>query len=384
MPIKKSDFIPQANPKASYLAQQAEIDAAIQRVLSSGCYILGEEVQEFEKVFGSYIGVPHSIGVGSGTDALELALRGHGVGAGDLVFTVSHTAVATISAIERCGGMPVLVDIDPMTYTLSPDKLEQTVKEFARDRESAKRMKAVIVVHLYGYPAEMPAILDISRKYEMVVIEDCAQAHGAMLHNKMVGSWGDAAAFSFYPTKNLGCFGDGGLVVCKDPELAARIKALREYGWQERYRSNFPGINSRLDELQAAMLRVKLPRLDQNNDRRRKIAIIYNQALATTPIRAPSASADISHAYHLYVVRSGQRDRLRQFLLAKGIGTAIHYPFPVHAQPAYLNRVFTGIGGLENTDKICHEILSLPMYPELCNAEILRIVQALKEWNQTT
>lgn len=383
MPTKKSAFIPQANPKAGYLAQQAEIDAAIHKVLSSGWYILGKEVQEFEEAFGAYIGVPYAVGVASGTDALELALRGHGIGPDDLVFTVSHTAVATISAIERCGGKPVLIDIDPKTYTLSPDKLAQAIKEYARDVRNAKHLKAVIAVHLYGYPADLPAILEIAGHYGMVVIEDCAQAHGAKLKGKMVGSWGDAGAFSFYPTKNLGCFGDGGLVVCKDPELAARMKALREYGWQQRYLSSFPGINSRLDEIQAAVLRVKLPKLSENNLRRREIAAFYDKALETAPIHAPSTSATISHAYHLYVVRSSQRDRLRQFLLAEKIGTAIHYPVAIHAQPAYLNRVLTGSSGLENTDNICQEILSLPMYPELRDEEILRIVQALQEWNKT-
>ena len=381
MPIKKSAFIPQANPKASYLAQKTEIDAAMHRVLESGWYILGTEVQEFEKEFAAYVGMPHAVGVASGTDALELALRGCEIGSGDLVFTVSHTAVATVSAIERCGATPVLIDIDPKTYTISPDKLEQTVQEFGRNPKFAQRLKAIIPVHLYGHPAELPAILGIARKYGMVVIEDCAQAHGARLQDRMVGSWGDMGAFSFYPTKNLGCFGDGGLVVCKDPELAARMRALREYGWQERYLSSFPGINSRLDELQAAILRVKLSKLDENNQRRREIADTFGRALATTTIHAPSASADIIHAYHLFVIRSGERDRLRQSLLAQGIGTAIHYPFAVHSQPAFRNRVFTGAGGMENTDKICQEILSLPMYPELHDEEILRIVQALGQWN---
>ena len=381
MPIKKSDFIPQANPKASYLAQKTEIDAAVHRVLESGWYILGREVQEFEQEFAAYVGMPHAVGVASGTDALELALRGCEIGRGDLVFTVSHTAVATVSAIERCGATPVLIDVDPQTYTISPDKLEQTVQRFYQNPKFAQRLKAIIPVHLYGHPADLPAILGIARKYGMVVIEDCAQAHGARLENRMVGSWGDLGAFSFYPTKNLGCFGDGGLVVCKDPELAARMRALREYGWQERYLSSFPGINSRLDELQAAILRVKLSKLDENNQRRREIAGIYDRALATTAVYPPFRSDDISHAYHLYVARSGQRDRLRQFLLAQGIGTAIHYPYPIHCQPAYRNKILTGKGGMENTDKICKIILSLPMYPELRDEEIFKIIDMLAKWN---
>jgi dTDP-4-amino-4,6-dideoxygalactose transaminase len=383
MAAKNSDFIPQANPKDSYLAQQAEINSAIQRVLGSGWYILGEEVQEFEKAFAAYVGVPFAVGVASGTDALELALRGHEVSSGDLVLTVSHTAVATVAAIERCGATPVLIDIDPKTYTISPDKLEQTARVFCQNPKFAQRLKAIIPVHLYGHPADLPAILDIARKYGMVVIEDCAQAHGARLQNQMVGSWGQMGAFSFYPTKNLGCFGDGGMLVCKDLKMAERVRALREYGWQERYLSSLPGINSRLDELQAAILRVKLAKLDENNQRRREIAGIYDGAMVTTAIYPPFRSDDISHAYHLYVVRSGQRDRLRQFLLAQGIGTAIHYPYPIHCQPAYRNRILTGQGGMENTDKICKTILSLPMYPELRDEEIFKIIDAVVKSNTT-
>jgi len=380
MPLEKPAIIPQANPKAGYLAQKTEIEAAIHRVLESGWYILGREVQEFEQEFAAYVGMPYAVGVASGTDALELALRGCKVGRGDLVFTVSHTAVATVSAIERCGATPILIDIDPETYTISPHRLEQTVQKFFQNPKFAQRLKAIIPVHLYGHPADLPAIMSIAGKYGMVVIEDCAQAHGARLENRMVGSWGDLGAFSFYPTKNLGCLGDGGLVVCKDPELAARMRALREYGWQERYISSFPGINSRLDELQAAILRVKLSKLEDNNQRRREIAHTFDQTLATTAIHAPAVAADVIHAYHLFVVRCEQRDRLRQALLSQGIGTAIHYPFAVHSQPAFRHRVLTGVGGMENTDKICREILSLPLYPELGDDEILRIVRALARW----
>jgi dTDP-4-amino-4,6-dideoxygalactose transaminase len=384
MPTKKSDFISQANPKASYLAQQAEIDLAIQRVLASGWYILGVEVQEFEKEFASYVGMPYAIGVASGTDALELALRGFEIGRGDLVLTVSHTAVATVAAIERCGATPVLIDIDPKTFTISPDKLAQTAKQFSQTPKFAKRLKAVIPVHLYGHPADLPAILDIAKEYGMVVIEDCAQAHGAKLQNRRVGSWGDIGAFSFYPTKNLGGLGDGGMVVCKDREIAARIRALREYGWQDRYLSSFPGINSRLDELQAAVLRVKLAALDQNNERRRHIAHRYGTALPNAKIQPPAGSGpDIYHVYHLYVVSCANRDQLGQFLLENGIGTAIHYPYPIHGQPAYRNKILTGEGGLENTDQICKRILSLPMYPELRDEEISKIIQMLEKWNAT-
>jgi dTDP-4-amino-4,6-dideoxygalactose transaminase len=384
MPEKRVAVIPSANPKAGYLALKSEIDASVQRVLESGWYILGTEVREFEKEFASYIGVPHAVGVASGTDALELALRGLEIGSGDLVFTVSHTAVATVSAIARCGATPVLIDIDPQTFTISPDKLEQTAREFSQRPSFAKRLKAVIPVHLYGHPADLPAIQDIAQKYGMAVIEDCAQAHGAKLQNRMVGSWGDIGAFSFYPTKNLGGLGDGGMVVCQDREVVERIRVLREYGWQERYLSSFPGINSRLDELQAAVLRVKLPALEQNNARRRAIAHSFDAALANTKIQPPAESGPgIHHVYHLYVVNCKERDQLRQFLRDNGIGTAIHYPYPIHAQPAYYKQVLTGEGGLENTDQICKRILSLPIYPELKDREIAKIIRMLKKWNAT-
>jgi dTDP-4-amino-4,6-dideoxygalactose transaminase len=383
MPRQPSAFIPQANPKAGYLALKTKIDAAIHRVLESGWYILGTEVREFEKEFSSYVGVLHAVGVASGTDALELALRGLEIGSGDLVFTVSHTAVATVAAIERCGATPVLIDIDPRTLTISPDRLEQTAKALSQTPRFAERLKAVIPVHLYGHPADLPAILEVARKYGMAVIEDCAQAHGAKLHNRMVGSWGDVGAFSFYPTKNLGGVGDGGMVVCQDREVAERIMALREYGWQERNLSNFPGINSRLDEMQAAILRVKLVTLDENNRQRREIASKYGEVLVNTKIHPQFVSNNIYHVYHLYVVSCRERDQLMQFLEENGIGTAIHYPYPIHAQPAYRNKILTGEGGLENTDQICKRILSLPMYPELGDDELAKIIQILGKWNET-
>jgi dTDP-4-amino-4,6-dideoxygalactose transaminase len=381
MPINQSVLIPQANPRAGYLALKTEIDAAIHRVLESGWYILGEEVREFEKEFAAYVGLPQAIGVANGTDAVELGLRGFKIGRDDLVFTVSHTAVATVAAIERCGATPVLIDVDPRSFTISPDKLEQTVKQYSQSSRFVKRLKAIIPVHLYGHPADLPAILEIARKYGMVVIEDCAQAHGAKLQNRMVGSWGDIGAFSFYPTKNLGCLGDGGMVVCREHEIGERIRALREYGWEEKYLSSFAGINARLDELQAAILRVKLAKLDENNCLRQKIARKYDGALATTTIDPPWRAVDISHVYHLYVVRSGQRDRLRQYLLTQGIRTAVHYPYPVHCQPAYQDKILIGKGGMETTEKICKTILSLPMYPELRDEEVFKIIDVLAKWD---
>jgi dTDP-4-amino-4,6-dideoxygalactose transaminase len=373
-------FIPPANPLASYLAQREEIDAAIKRVLTSGWYILGREVQGLEEEFAAWLGVGFAVGAASGTDALELALRAYEIGPGDLVFTVSHTAVATVAAIDRCGATPVLVDIDPRTYTMSPEKLAQALEEISRDPALAPRVRAVLPVHLYGHPADMPAILDLARKYNLLVMEDCAQAHGARLQGKMVGSLGDLGAFSFYPTKNLGGFGDGGMVVGNDPLLGERLRILRQYGWQERNFSRLPGINSRLDEVQAAILRVKLTRLKEDNERRREIARRYDAALADTRIQSPVVTAGVEHAFHQYVVRSPRREELGRFLGEQGIGTAVHYPYAVHQQPGYQQKVILGAGGLAVTETVCREVLSLPLYPQLTEEEVDRITKALGQW----
>jgi dTDP-4-amino-4,6-dideoxygalactose transaminase len=246
-----------SNPKAGYLAQQAEIDAAVARVLASGWYILGNEVAAFEEEWAASVGVADAIGVGNGTDAIELALRGLGIGVGDTVITTSNTAVATVAAIELCGASALLVDVDEATLTLSPARLAD-----ALDSQGGARITAVIPVHLYGQPADMPGISAIAAEHGLKVIEDCAQAHGAAIVDRQVGTWGDAAAFSFYPTKNLAALGDGGAVTTDDASLAERLRALRTYGWRERYISDEAGMNSRLDELQAAILRVRLPLLD--------------------------------------------------------------------------------------------------------------------------
>jgi dTDP-4-amino-4,6-dideoxygalactose transaminase len=366
--LSKLASLPAAHPQASYLAHQEEIDRAIQQVLQSGWYVLGQEVTAFEQEFARYIGVRDSIGVGSGTDALVLALRAIGVGPGDAVLTVSHTAVATVAAIELAGARPILAEIEPETFTLDPDRLEEAIKMQGQDQ-----IKAIIVVHLYGHPADMPAINDIARRYGIKVIEDCAQAHGAALQNLKAGALGSQlAAFSFYPTKNLGALGDGGAVVTDDPELAAQVRLLRQYGWRQRYVSELPGMNSRLDELQAAILRVKLRYLDQENGRRQEIAHSYNTVLAETPLLLPQVRPGATHVYHQYVVRSRKRDQLQSFLKARGIGAMIHYPVPVHLQPAYRGRV-TLANRLARTEAICREILSLPMYPQMTDLDVERV-----------
>ena len=350
--------IPQCDPKASYLAHKVEIDAAIGAVLERGRYILGPEVEAFEGEFAAYLGVEHSVGVASGTDALTLALRACQVKAGDGVLTVSHTAVATVAAIELAGAVPVLVDIDPANFCVDSNALEDAVS-----RDWGVPLKAVIAVHLYGHPADMPAVMAIARSHGLAVIEDCAQSHGASVCGRMTGAWGDMAAFSFYPTKNLGALGDGGAVATNDPRLAERVRLLREYGWRERYVSSLAGMNSRLDELQAAILRVKLRYLDRDNAQRRELGSVYNKVLTDTNLGLPGTSEAAVHVYHQYVVRSAQRDRLRDWLREQGVGTLIHYPQPVHTQPAYRGRI--PHAGLDRTEAAVREILSLPMYPEL-------------------
>jgi dTDP-4-amino-4,6-dideoxygalactose transaminase len=381
---EKRTSIAQANPKAGYLEQQVEIDAALTRAARSGWYILGQEVEAFEREFARYIGCEFGVGVASGTDAIELALRACEVQEGDLVFTVSHTAVATVVAIERMGAIPVLVDIDPATYTMDPDRLEHAIAEVGRNAAlSGRRGRAVVPVHLYGHPSDMPAIVDISRRAGLRIVEDCAQAHGAAIDGRKVGTWGDVAAFSFYPTKNLGALGDGGMVVGSDAEMIQRLRAIRQYGWEERYVSSIRGCNSRLDELQAAVLRTKLPRLASDNTRRRERARWYDELLADTPLQRPYPQASVEHVYHQYVIRSAEREALQNHLAQEHVGTAVHYPVPVHLQPAYRGNVFIS-GSLEHTERAAREVLSLPMYPQLRREEVAFVCECAADWVSTS
>ncbi len=366
--------IPSSDPGANYRAHKSEIDRAIGAVLAEGSYILGKQVDAFEREFAAYIGVSHAVGVANGTDALHLALRACGVGPGDGVLTVSHTAVATVAAVELAGAAPVLVDIDPATFTIDCGALEAAVRT-----DWGVPLKAIIVVHLYGHPANMPVVMDIAARYGLHVIEDCAQSHGASIAGRKTGSWGHIAAFSFYPTKNLGALGDGGAVATNDSALADRVRLLREYGWRRRYISDEPGMNSRLDELQAAILRVKLRYLDSENACRSRQSEAYGIALQGTGLMLPGC-ADVVHAWHQYVVRTTKRDGLREFLNAHGVGTLIHYPTPVHLQPAYRGRVRHG--ELCRTEEIAPEILSLPMYPELGLDRVKTIGELIATWSQ--
>jgi dTDP-4-amino-4,6-dideoxygalactose transaminase len=376
-------FVPQTDPRAGYLAHKDELDSAVRDVLESGWYILGEEVETFEREFASYIGVAYAIGVASGTDALEIALRSFNVGQGDLVFTVSHSAVATVAAIGRAGATPVLVDIDQTSYTMDPNDLEVTIKAVNDGQLPIKGQPRVIIpVHLYGHPADMASIMSIARKYNLIVIEDCAQAHGAAITAKKVGSFSDMAAFSFYPTKNLGGFGDGGCVVTNGKEAYYKLSALRQYGWETRYISSIQGISSRLDELQAAILRVKLGYLDRDNNRRRQIAEAYTQVVSKTSIHTPKEMENATHVYHQYVVRTKEREKLIQHFNNHLIATAIHYPQPVHLQPAYKDSLPVRDGALAITEQVCKEILSLPMYAEMTDNQIERVLLAVSSWRQ--
>lgn len=366
------DMIPIADPEADVRSCRGAILEAIDRVLCSGRYILGEEVDGFEQEWAQYLGARYAIGVANGTDALALALKGVGIHPGDEVLTVSHTAVATLAAIESIGAVPVLVDMDPSSRCMDPRLLESMV---------SPRTRAVVPVHIYGQPADMERILAVAGRYDLRVVEDCAQAHGGEIGGQKVGTFGVAAAFSFYPTKNLGAIGDAGAVVCSDASLADRVRALRQYGWQRRYISHLVGTNSRLDELQAAVLRIQLKQLDERNVRRRAIAERYRRALASTGVVVPQEASGTMHVMHLFVIESMQRDRLAEFLEKAGIATGLHYPQPVHLQPAYLGRL-RGSERLPVTEAFYQRLLTLPCHPGLTDEQINRISRRLQAWSE--
>jgi dTDP-4-amino-4,6-dideoxygalactose transaminase len=362
-----------ADPRANYLSHKDEIDQAIQHVLLRGRYILGEEVSRFEEEFAQYLGVSHALGAGSGTDALELALRACGIGSGDVVVTAAHTAVATVAAIELVGAVPFLVDIDAATFTVDISQIEEAV-------ETIPNAKAIVPVHLYGHPADMKSIIEIAAGRDLMVIEDCAQAHGASIDGRKVGSWGKIAAFSFYPTKNLGAIGDGGAIATSDPVLADKARSLREYGWQDRYVSALPGgMNTRLDELQAAILRVKLRYLDQENARRQSLARLYDELLPPSMPR-PNVCSEVEHVFHQYVVRDASRDDLAAFLREASVQTGILYPVPVHLQPAYLGRLLCSRDGLQRSEEVCRQLLCLPIYPEIDEPSVWRVCELIQRW----
>lgn len=337
----------------------AEVEGAIRRVLDRGWYILGEELARFERRFAEWCGAAYAVGVGNGTDAIALGLRACGVQPGDEVITVAHTALPTLCAISQIGATPVPVDVDPDTATMDPATIEAAI---------TPRTRAIVPVHLYGHPADMPAIMAVADAYGLVVVEDCAQAHGARVGGRPVGALGRAGAFSFYPTKNLGAIGDGGVVTTNDPAVAEQLRLLRNYGQTDRYHHRVVGVNSRLDELQAAILNVKLDHLDTWTARRRELAARYSAGLANV-VQVPVERPWAHHVYHLYAIQTDRRDELQRALASAGVDTIVHYPIPAHLQEAYLH---LGIprGALPHSERIAARVLSLPLYPEMADEDV--------------
>lgn len=364
--------VPQSDPGASYAANRAALDAAMQGALTSGWYILGENVAEFEREFASWGCMSHALGVANGTDAITVALKALGIGEGHAVATVSHTAVATIVGIQLAGATPILLDIDAF-YTLDAHQLDS-----ARNVAEANglRLGAILPVHLYGQPADLAAITRFAAQQDCVVIEDCAQAHGALWNERLVGSITEASSFSFYPTKNLGAFGDGGATGFRDADAMTRATQIRQYGWDSERRCQRFGMNTRLDELQAAVLRIKLKSLDQDIQRRRAIAATYQDGLRNLQLQLPVTRPDCVHAWHQFVIALDNRDRFRQAMSVAGIGTAIHYAPPNHTHPAYTNALRAS--NLKRTDDVCSRIVSLPMFPELTDFQVSRVIDGVR------
>jgi dTDP-4-amino-4,6-dideoxygalactose transaminase len=357
--------------KRQYASIKPEIDSAVAETLAGGWYVLGEGVRSFEKAFAEYCGARSAVGVGSGTEALHLALSAFGVGSGDEVVTVANTCVPTVSAISVTGARIVLTDVDPTSCTMEYHDLERKV---------TPRTKAIIPVHLYGQSADLDPIHAIARKRGIPVIEDAAQAHGSEYNGRRIGSLSDLTCFSFYPSKNLGAFGDGGAVTANDEGLVQRLRMLRNYGEEKRYHHVIRGFNSRLDELQASVLRVKLAHLDAWNARRREIAEAYRTLIRNPLVSHPEEKTYGKHNYHLYVVRVCRRDDFQAYLASRGIGTFIHYPIPVHLQEAYADLGYAA-GEFPVTELLAQQIVSLPMYPELTADEIRYVAETVNSFN---
>jgi dTDP-4-amino-4,6-dideoxygalactose transaminase len=363
--------VPFVELRTQYNDIKSELHKTVTRVFEAGTFVGGEEVEGFEGEFARYCGVKFAIGVGSGTEALHLALVACGLGKDDEVITVPNTFIATTEAITLSGARPKFVDIDPESYTMDVAQLKEAITE---------RTKAIIPVHLYGQPSNMEPILELARNYHLKVVEDAAQAHGAEYNGKKVGSFGDAACFSFYPSKNLGAYGDGGAVVTNSEEIAQRVKMLQNHGSRKKYNHEIEGLNSRLDTLQAAILRVKLRYLDRWNQKRKDIASLYNSLLKVAKgVARPKIRQGSDHVFHLYVIRIKERDPLREHLERSGISTGIHYPIPLHLQPAY---GYLGItqGAYPIAEMVAKEILSLPMYPELQEEEVNVVAREIREF----
>ncbi len=356
-------MVPFTDLKAEYLAIRNELLEVMEQVAKDGWFILGRQVEAFEREFAAYLGVRHIVTVNSGSDALYLALQALGIGPGDEVITASHTFISTADAIVRNGAAPVFAETNPYTYCIEPAEITKHL---------TARTKAVIPVHLYGHPADMKAIMDIASAHNLLIIEDACQAHGAEFEGRKVGTFGQVGCFSFYPTKNLGAYGDGGAVATNDDALADKLRMMRNYGQPVKYQHNFIGVNSRLDEMQAAILRIKLKYLDARNQKRIAIAQRYSQQLAALNLQLPIPYGPVKHVYHQYVIAADNRDALKNKLAERGIQTQIHYPIPIHRQKAYLSYC-CGLK-LPITERICSRILSLPIFPEMSDQILGEII----------
>jgi dTDP-4-amino-4,6-dideoxygalactose transaminase len=357
--IKFFDF------KREYSELKDEINIKVDEVLSKGNFISGNEVQDFESKFSKYIGIKNGLGVNSGSDALFMAIKALDINEGKEIITVSHTFISTVDAISRNNAVPVFVDIDPDTYCIDVSKIESKITD---------KTHAIIVVHLYGHPADMDPILKIAKKYDLFVIEDCSQAHGAKYKGKTVGSLGDISCFSFYPVKNLGAYGDGGFIGVNNVFLFEKLEMMHNYGQSKKNHHEFIGLNSRLDEIQAAILNIKLGYLDSWNNQRKGLANIYYKFLDNSTYKLPSVKEYADHVFHLYVIRSNKRDKIKKYLLKNDIQTMIHYPIPVHKQNAYKN---LSSGNIPITEEICSQIVSLPINPWLKSFEVEKICEIL-------
>jgi dTDP-4-amino-4,6-dideoxygalactose transaminase len=361
-------MIPLVDLQAQYRSIKPEIDAAVARVLDSSQFILGPEVAAFEREFAAYCGTTDAVAMNSGTSALHLALLAAGVGPGDEVITVPFTFVATVATIVYAGATPILVDVEPRTLTMDPEAFAAAI---------TPRTKAVVPVHLYGQPADMDPILEIARRHNLVVIEDAAQAHGADYRGRRCGSLGDMAAFSFYPGKNLGAYGEGGAVVTSDPALTRTLRMLRDWGAEKKYEHRLKGYNYRMEGLQGAILRVKLRHLDAWTEARRSRAALYDELLDGAGVHLPHVRPDVRHVFHVYTIRTPDRDRYADILRGGGMATGIHYPVPVHLQPAYADLGY-GPGRFPESERASHEVLSLPLFPEMRDDQVQTVAAAIR------
>ncbi|RUO25938.1 erythromycin biosynthesis sensory transduction protein eryC1 [Aliidiomarina minuta] len=365
-------MIPVFSPTPQHQHAEPEVTLAIQQVLTSGQFILGSQVTAFEQEVATYLGVEHAIGLASGTDALHLALLGAGIGPGDEVITSPFTFIATVEAIYYCGAKPVFADIDPVSLNIDPERVAKAV---------TKRTKAILPVHLFGLAADMEPLLELARAHQLKVIEDCAQAFGARYRNQLAGSFGDAGCFSFFPTKNLAGYGDGGMLTTNDKELAENVLALRNHGSKHRYHHDKLGFNSRLDEIQAAALRIKLQYIDTFNQSRRDIADAYNKAFESLPIQRPQAPEHCHHVYGQYTIQTDNRDQLKSALQHEDIGSAVYYPIPLHQQPVCKP---DSAGAVFNTsEQAAARCLSLPVFPGMTEQQVEKVTDVVGDFYRT-